>query len=190
MGAPPPERRGSPLRLRWAVLRFHCAPGPSQDPLTRAHVRLLGPCFKTGRVGDRPTRCQPRASDGSVAANGVPQPSAHSLVVRRREYGALATTSPATTGWRRRVPEGTRDPSVWRRATDGTANNRQPARGEPPATCHFPTFRPPRLHFQTGCSVLRTRDKCVWNYGRPAAGRPQSREALPELSHRGSAEPD
>lgn len=32
----------------------------SGDPLTRAHVRLLGPCFKTGRVGYRPTRRKPR----------------------------------------------------------------------------------------------------------------------------------
>ena len=29
--------------------------------MTRAHVRLLGPCFKTGRTGDRPIRHRPRA---------------------------------------------------------------------------------------------------------------------------------
>lgn len=32
------------------------------DPMTRAHVRLLGPCFKTGRVEDRPIRHRPVAS--------------------------------------------------------------------------------------------------------------------------------
>ncbi|XP_057617197.1 collagen alpha-1(I) chain-like [Chionomys nivalis] len=32
----------------------------SDEPLTRAHVRLLGPCFKTGRVGSRRRR-RPRA---------------------------------------------------------------------------------------------------------------------------------
>ena len=26
------------------------------NPMTRAHVKLLGPCFKTGRRGRRPTR--------------------------------------------------------------------------------------------------------------------------------------
>lgn len=29
--------------------------------MTRAHVRLLGPCFKTGRVEDRPIRHWPEA---------------------------------------------------------------------------------------------------------------------------------
>lgn len=28
---------------------------PGQDGVTRVHVRLLGPCYKTGRVDDRPT---------------------------------------------------------------------------------------------------------------------------------------
>ena len=32
--------------------------------MTRAHVRLLGPCFKTGRVGCRPIRHRSRAPDG------------------------------------------------------------------------------------------------------------------------------
>ena len=36
-------------------LCFHCAAGFS-GPLTRAHGRLLGPCFKTGRRRRRPTR--------------------------------------------------------------------------------------------------------------------------------------
>ncbi len=32
--------------------------------MTRAHVRLLGPCFKTGRTGYRPIRHRPRACRG------------------------------------------------------------------------------------------------------------------------------
>ena len=36
----PPQRRPLPSFRLWA----------SFDPMTRAHVRLLGPCFKTGRV--------------------------------------------------------------------------------------------------------------------------------------------
>ncbi|KAG8170583.1 hypothetical protein JTE90_005340, partial [Oedothorax gibbosus] len=58
---PQVERGGSPVRparegtgipnaadLRRPVLSFRRR--LIQDPLTRAHVRLLGPCFKTGRV--------------------------------------------------------------------------------------------------------------------------------------------
>ena len=33
-------------------LYFHCA-FRFDNPMTRAHVRLLGPCFKTGRMGHR-----------------------------------------------------------------------------------------------------------------------------------------
>ena len=40
-------------------LHFHSANGDVQLPKTRARVRLLGPCFKTGRVGYRPTRRRP-----------------------------------------------------------------------------------------------------------------------------------
>ena len=32
------------------------APLSLENSMTRAHVRLLGPCFKTGRRGHRPTR--------------------------------------------------------------------------------------------------------------------------------------
>ncbi|RXN15079.1 senescence-associated [Labeo rohita] len=45
---------------REAGLHLHCAVGARGHPLTRARVRLLGPCFKTGRVGGRPLR-GPRA---------------------------------------------------------------------------------------------------------------------------------
>ena len=44
-GIPPPAT------ARLAIGHFHCAAGFRLDPLTRACVRLLGPCFKTGRVG-------------------------------------------------------------------------------------------------------------------------------------------
>ena len=39
-----------------AGLCFHFAFGFRTCPTTRAHVRLLGPCFKTGRTGYRPIR--------------------------------------------------------------------------------------------------------------------------------------
>lgn len=38
----------SPLGRRWAGLHFHFACRFSVVPMTRAHARLLGPCFKTG----------------------------------------------------------------------------------------------------------------------------------------------
>ncbi len=49
----PPEPAGASLHL-------HCAMGARGHPLTRACIRLLGPCFKTGWVGGRPHR-GPRA---------------------------------------------------------------------------------------------------------------------------------
>ncbi|KAG8171710.1 hypothetical protein JTE90_026241 [Oedothorax gibbosus] len=48
--APPARERGSRMRADLRRPVFHFAAGLIQDPLTRAHVRLLGPCFKTGRV--------------------------------------------------------------------------------------------------------------------------------------------
>jgi len=35
--------------------------------MTRAHVRLLGPCFKTGRMGNRPIRRRPDAPEDGVS---------------------------------------------------------------------------------------------------------------------------
>ncbi|KAG8171751.1 hypothetical protein JTE90_017150 [Oedothorax gibbosus] len=49
-GAPRPRGNGIPNAADLRRLYFHFAAGLIQDPLTRAHVRLLGPCFKTGRV--------------------------------------------------------------------------------------------------------------------------------------------
>src|SRR6188768_2762486 len=55
--APPnPEVRRILPRPPRDGLCFHCAFGFRTCPATCAHVRLLGPCFKTGRTGDRPIR--------------------------------------------------------------------------------------------------------------------------------------
>ncbi len=66
------ERLGRAAAAPWTPVRSGIATRPAKglhvslrlwvsgDPLTRAHVRLLGPCFKTGRVGYRPTRRKPR----------------------------------------------------------------------------------------------------------------------------------
>ncbi|KAK9514615.1 hypothetical protein VZT92_005770 [Zoarces viviparus] len=54
-GAPDPGGPGSHLSRRAPALTF-IAPRGFVHPLTRACVRLLGPCFKTGRVGCRHRR--------------------------------------------------------------------------------------------------------------------------------------
>lgn len=47
-GATAGAERPSSLGPREAGLHFHCAFRFSRVPMTRAHARLLGPCFKTG----------------------------------------------------------------------------------------------------------------------------------------------
>lgn len=62
----------------------------SCEPLTRARVRLLGPCFKTGRVGGRHRR-GPRALASWRPRRDPPGPTA------RPARGALGTVRPAPT---------------------------------------------------------------------------------------------
>ena len=61
-------------------------------PVTRAHVRLLGPCFKTGRVEGRPGRHRP-------CAPARPWPAG-----RHRRSGSTACSPPQSN--RRRRPGG------------------------------------------------------------------------------------
>lgn len=49
-------------------IHFHCARGFRQSPLTRIHVRLLGPCFKTGRMEHRLFAHRERPSSDSCPA--------------------------------------------------------------------------------------------------------------------------
>ena len=55
-GAPPSRERIPPESDARRTFTFIAPLGFVQDPVTRAHVRLLGPCFKTGRTGSRPIR--------------------------------------------------------------------------------------------------------------------------------------
>ena len=63
LGIPPRPRApggAETPRGRAGAFTFIAPRRPSCEPLTRARVRLLGPCFKTGRVGGRHRR-RPRA---------------------------------------------------------------------------------------------------------------------------------
>lgn len=55
-GAPDPRRGRDPTSAGARRPSLSLRHGVSTDPLTRACVRLLGPCFKTGRVGCRHRR--------------------------------------------------------------------------------------------------------------------------------------
>ena len=87
-GIPPQPARAGP--------HFHCATGFRASPLTRACVRLLGPCFKTGRVGSRHRRrpLAPFVREPVPALGGATQSG-------RTEYSPLrSTVAPGARGLR------------------------------------------------------------------------------------------
>uniref|UniRef100_A0A8D8DFG7 (northern house mosquito) hypothetical protein n=1 Tax=Culex pipiens TaxID=7175 RepID=A0A8D8DFG7_CULPI len=100
------EASGSHLgRRRAAAFTFIAPRRLSCEPPTRARVRLLGPCYKTGRVGGRHHR-GPRAPFWTWAC---PRPGRHGAVgnglrtVRsgrrtRRERGAPSLRAPPERG--------------------------------------------------------------------------------------------
>ena len=79
----PASRRGIPPRSTESTFTF-IAPWGFGRPLTRGPVRLLGPCFKTGRAGARlrsatrgatcrlaaPAACRPSATAGNSGRRG------------------------------------------------------------------------------------------------------------------------
>src|SRR5574343_106496 len=67
-------REGSPLGPR--VPFAFTAPLGLVRPMARTHVRLLGPCFKTGRRGRRPTRDRDadRAREGACYTSRLQYP--------------------------------------------------------------------------------------------------------------------
>ena len=58
-------RKGSPLSRTKSAFAF-TTPLGLEHPVARAHVKLLGPCFKTGRRGRRTTRDR----DATRTSNG------------------------------------------------------------------------------------------------------------------------
>ena len=158
--APPARERGSRMRPTSAGLYFHCAAGLIQDPLTRAHVRLLGPCFKTGRVGDRSTRRKPSITPASLASSQQRRSSV-------RATNSLRATTPLRTPATLLISqfkEETTKPSrasLLPRSANGPscemANNRRHTRGAPPATFRLSLLRPStnRLRRPSGGKQMR-----------------------------------
>jgi hypothetical protein len=106
-----------------ASLRFHCALvfGGTE---TRAHVRLLGPCFKTGRMESQPSSSQTpaRAGEHQAAASDLLRDSTTGNPEGSNRIaclGAAASASP-----RRDAP---RRASTGRRASDKTVGGQTTA---------------------------------------------------------------
>jgi len=86
-------RKGSPLSCQ-AAFAF-TAPLGLDNPMTRTHVRLLGPCFKTGRRRRRPTRNRDagRASEDTRYTSPLSYPPGPKL--GRQGLQTSPQTSPA-----------------------------------------------------------------------------------------------
>ena len=153
-------------------LHFHCAFGFRMDPMTRAHVRLLGPCFKTGRVEHRPIRHRPFAQ-ARLSGRDAPAPRlprTDEAVTRRSGDGRGA---PGT--WPRGV--GVLGPATCRprRAVTPGAPDESDARG---------TFPPGLLTADGSRSWLSARRKCTQRLARDAR---RGNEVSPLNAGRGAA---
>ena len=109
--------------------------------MTRAHVRLLGPCFKTGRMGSRPTRHRgplracpvsrhtqsESTEDSPLESNARPEPRAgrgYCLGPPAGQHRAWLSTPPKKCLPSRRASD--------RRRTGGDAHLEKCARRQPP----------------------------------------------------------
>ena len=138
--------------------------------MTRAHVRLLGPCFKTGRTGDRPIRHRPRANSGEPASvdartqsqgteNSPPQSNARARERGPKPAAPLAgrvLLGPPTGHTAHRVYN--TGPARDRPPSPGDSDRRQTGRGAPPAeSASVAKRRPPSL----------APERCVFWLARP-----------------------
>ena len=74
------------------------------NPMARVHVRLLGPCFKTGRRGHRPTRQRDANRDSNDARYTSSLTYLSATEPGHRGLPAKPTTSPRALGPRPTVP--------------------------------------------------------------------------------------
>jgi hypothetical protein len=86
--------RPSKLRISYqptkASLHFHCA-FRFDNPMTCAHVRLLGPCFKTGRIGHRQnTKAEQRLRGLNYSSTNGTGPEAGALSTSAQKHPALS----------------------------------------------------------------------------------------------------
>ena len=138
---------------------FHCALAVCH-PKTRAYVRLLGPCFKTGRL--RPFRQHPEHGCAASRHAPPPAPTLHAVPARSSTHPALgqAHTDPRCVASvsqaakaagciaaRRRLPA--RNPSPTRQ-TDVDPLSPQ---------VHHPHLRPPHRH---ACAVTGPGPPDAW----------------------------
>lgn len=117
--------RISPRRAELAFTFI--APEGFCHPKTRTRVRLLGPCFKTGRI--KPYDRQRPRLVGACLLNGIPTVQVH----------CTQSTMLAETTFKRGPPEGTsRDSSV---QPDAVTRSYNTLRGELPSPRTFPPVR-------------------------------------------------
>jgi hypothetical protein len=135
--------------------------------MTRAHVRLLGPCFKTGRVDGRQTCHQPKK---------LARPAPRQSRMSGRET-RLPSLSQSNSPGREGGLEASGGSSVWRRlAGEGWQGRERPHR-QP-----SPTYD----RYQTGCGSLSAESArggarlgtAVGSVRFPNSGRPGPRAAL------------
>ena len=159
-----------------AGLCFHFASGFRTCPTTRAHVRLLGPCFKTGRTGYRPIRHRRRVgretpARRTIAVRGhwrqspqVERPQEHGARNRPRTGLPRSASGPTQSGSitpspKRRSPSP--DASDRRRTGRGAPNAESApvaaryARAEA-AVRHAPTRAPSGLRVESDARTLRS----------------------------------
>ena len=135
LGIPPRPRApggAETPRGRAGAFTFIAPRRPSCEPLTRARVRLLGPCFKTGRVGGRHRR-RPRAlaslgrrGRGTPGPDGATRPGrTGDSPPRPRRAGPARGPSPGA-GW------GGEREGVGERSRRGRGGPAPPDTGAPP----------------------------------------------------------
>uniref|UniRef100_A0A6N2NFW5 Senescence-associated protein n=1 Tax=Salix viminalis TaxID=40686 RepID=A0A6N2NFW5_SALVM len=120
------------------------APYGFTRPLTRTHVRLLGPCFKTGRMGS--PQADARSAHSTIAATASPQAFQRPGLRRHRDPHRSTPRADRRTGCRRSTSD----------------------RGASPAPIHFPpdNFKHSLTLFSKSFSSF-PRGTCLLSVSRP-----------------------